>query len=267
MNKKRIEELAQDERFIGGIYNYCDRWCERCPQTSRCLNFAMGQEEFADPETQDMRNEAFWRKLEGMFQVTLEMLREKADELGLDLDALDLEEAAEQEGLLNEAAGNHPLCRTARAYGGMAEKWFDGAKTLFESEEQTGPARSLVGPFHESPEGSDLEGALEVVRWYQHQIYVKLMRAIHGLLEEDSEPADEICTYARDSDGSAKVALIGIERSIAAWGTIRNQFPYYDRDILVLLAHLEALRKKVEEAFPHARGFLRPGFDEIKMNG
>ena len=26
--------------FIVGIFNYCDRWCERCPFTSRCRLFA-----------------------------------------------------------------------------------------------------------------------------------------------------------------------------------------------------------------------------------
>ncbi|MEW6663949.1 MAG: hypothetical protein AB1512_01855 [Thermodesulfobacteriota bacterium] len=267
MEKKRIEELAQDKRFISGIYNYCDRWCERCPQTSRCLNFAMGEEEFSDPETRDIRNQAFWKKMEGVFRVTLEMLREKANELGVDLDALDLKETAEQERLLSEAAGNHPVCREARVYVDMAEKWFDGAKALFGSDDKEGSAPDPAGPSRESPERTDLEDALEVARWYQHQIYVKLMRAVHGLLEEDSEPAEEICSYAKDSDGSAKVALIGIERSIAAWGTIRNQFPYYDREIVTLLAHLEALMKKVDETFPNARGFLRPGFDEIRLNG
>jgi hypothetical protein len=267
MDKKRIEELAQDERFISGIYNYCDRWCDRCPQTARCLNFAMGQEEFADPDSQDVRNEAFWKRLEGMFQVTLEMLREKAAELGLDLDALDIEEAAEQKRLLSETAGYHPLCRAARAYGELAEKWFDGAEVLFGSEEEAGAGPGPFGPQREPHERSDLEEALEVVRWYQHQIYVKVVRAMQGLLEEDTDATDDTVQYARDSDGSAKVALIGIERSIAAWGTIRNQFPYYDRDILSVLAHLEMLRKKVEDTFPHARAFLRPGFDEIRMNG
>ncbi|MCB0550950.1 MAG: hypothetical protein KDD19_25495 [Phaeodactylibacter sp.] len=29
---------------IPGIYNYCDRWCERCSFTSRCLLYAQEQE-------------------------------------------------------------------------------------------------------------------------------------------------------------------------------------------------------------------------------
>jgi hypothetical protein len=58
MDKEKIKTFARDELFISGIYNYCDRWCERCPQTSRCLNYAMGEEEFTDPEARDMRNKA-----------------------------------------------------------------------------------------------------------------------------------------------------------------------------------------------------------------
>ena len=30
--------------FIPGVYNFCDRWCERCPLTARCRVFAMTEE-------------------------------------------------------------------------------------------------------------------------------------------------------------------------------------------------------------------------------
>ncbi|MDO8793409.1 MAG: hypothetical protein Q7J25_02180 [Vicinamibacterales bacterium] len=31
--------------FIVSIFNYCDRWCERCPLTARCRVFAMSAEQ------------------------------------------------------------------------------------------------------------------------------------------------------------------------------------------------------------------------------
>jgi hypothetical protein len=37
MTSKRLKQLAANPRHIPGVYNYCDRWCERCPLTSRCL--------------------------------------------------------------------------------------------------------------------------------------------------------------------------------------------------------------------------------------
>ena len=62
---------------------------------------------------------------------------------------------------------------------------------------------------------------------------------------------------------SAKVALIAIDRSIAAWGQIYKHFPEHTNDILDILVHLDRLRRKTETTFPNARAFVRPGFDEI----
>src|SRR2546423_12378923 len=68
MKRKTLNQLARDPRFIPGIYNYCDRWCERCPFSNRCLNFAMEKEkDDGDPEARDLTNKKFWKKLETRF--------------------------------------------------------------------------------------------------------------------------------------------------------------------------------------------------------
>jgi hypothetical protein len=265
MDKEHLKKLAENPQFIKGIYNYCDRWCERCPFTSRCLNFALGSEEFAELETHDIDNEAFWQKLGETFQVTLDLLQEAAESEGIDLDSIDVEKFEEQERLNDELVKNHECCRAAKLYGEMVDDWFDSAKDLFGSESNDlSPTGELDVP-NASPDGEDdsFADAVEVVFWYQHQIYVKLLRAIKGDLEERPEILDE---YPKDSDGSAKVALIGIDRSIAAWGEIRNHFPLRDDGMLNILLDLERLRRKVEKAFPDARAFVRPGFDKIDLN-
>jgi hypothetical protein len=247
MKKNRLKNLAREKRFIPGIYNYCDRWCERCPQTSHCLNFAMAEEEFADPQARDIRNEAFWNKLSEVYQDTIELLKEAAREHGIDLDALDTTGQTEEESRLEEEmAKSHPICRAAKVYSNRVEDWFESEPRVYAKS----PALDRGG--------MGLEEALEVIRWYQHFIYVKLMRAVRGDLEEREEGLDE---YARDSDGSAKIALIGIDRSIGAWGVVRAHAPLVDEKILHLIAHLDHLREDVEKAFPEARGFIRPGFD------
>ena len=37
MDFKKFSRLVNSPRNISGIYNYCDRWCERCPVTLRLL--------------------------------------------------------------------------------------------------------------------------------------------------------------------------------------------------------------------------------------
>jgi hypothetical protein len=265
MDKERLKKLAEDPRFIQSIYNYCDRWCERCPFTARCLNFALDEEEFDHLETQDLDNEAFWKKLSETFQMTLELLEEAAEEQGIDLDSIDTKEVEEEDRLNDELARDHECSRMAKLYSEMVDDWLDSARELISSEEEELSAVETIEALDNSPaeKDDDLLEPVEVVGWYQHLIYVKLMRAIRGELLEEPEILDE---YPKDSDGSAKVALIGIDRSIAAWGEIRNLFPHRSDQIMDILLHLEQLRRKVEKTFPDARAFIRPGFDKIDLN-
>ena len=262
MKKKDLIQIVQNPEFIPGIYNYCDRWCERCPLTARCANFAFGEQHFSNPENRDIDNAHFWEKLHEVFQLTLEMLMETADELGIDLTDLDLQAAVEEQKQLEEASHKHESVRAAKKYSEMVEEWFDSTNGLFDQKEDNLRLQmdlDLPGtnPFKEA---ASIKDAVEVIRWYQHQIYVKLLRAVEGELEETAEMLKE---YPKDSDGSAKVALIGLDRSIAAWGAIRSHFPDKEDSILDLLIGLGRLRTKVKEVFPNAWSFVRPGFDDI----
>ena len=264
MDKEYIKKLAENPDFIPGIYNYCDRWCERCPFTSRCMNFALSEEQFADPQTHDINNKAFWEKLSEIFQFTLEMVKETAQEQGIDLDSLDLKQAADEHETIRNTAENHECPCAAKVYGQMVNNWFDSAKGLFEqkADDLNLQVRLELPDSDPAEEASRLEDSVDVIRWYQHFIYVKLIRAVQGKLEETSQSLDE---FPKDSDGSAKVALIAIDRSIAAWGQMREHFPQRRDDILDVLVHLDRLRRKTEALFPDARAFVRPGFDSPDM--
>ena len=248
MNLDRLKKLAVEKRSIPGIYNYCDRWCERCPQTSRCLNFSISEEEFSNPEMRDIRNEAFWNKLSGILKETMEVLRESAKEWGIELETLDSKENIEDIKAKDVAVENHLLCRAAKKYSESVEDWFKGREMLFF--ETAAAAR----------EGVDLDEAIEVIRWYQYFICAKVMRAVRGRVEEEEEGCD---AFPSDSDGSAKIVLIAIDRSIAAWAVVQHYITDSDQEVSDVIAFLDSLRQAVEETFPNARSFIRPGFDRI----
>jgi hypothetical protein len=252
VNRVQLKKLAGEKRFIPGIYNYCDRWCERCPQTSHCLNFSILEEEFSDPEAQDIRNEAFWNKLSGILRETLELLKESAKEWGIDPEMFEFVDDIEDIKSRDMAAKNHLLCRAAKNYSRMVEDWLSVKEKLFFEI----PALSN--------EEVSLEEAIEVIRWYQYFIAVKVMRAVRGRIDEEKERCDE---FPSDSDGSAKITLIAIDRSIAAWAVV----PHYDHpsaeSVIEIISFLDHLREAVEKTFPSARSFTRPGFDEVDPNG
>lgn len=259
MDRKDIFRLAKDPRFISGIYNYCDRWCERCSFTSRCLTYSMDEEDNSDPRARDLNNEAFWNKLQSIFKQTAEMIKELAEEMGIDLNSLDTDSRFNDISLQMAKADNHKLVIAARRYAKMVDNWFELEYLLFEQKQDELNTLLKIGLDENGlhAEAAGIQDAVEVIRWYQHQIEVKLNRAI----TRDDLFDEEDTILQNDANGSVKVALIGMDRSIGAWGKLQGHFPEKTDSILDILLHLDRLRRRTEELFPQARSFKRPGFD------
>ncbi len=244
MRRRSLTELANNPDLISGIYNYCDRWCERCPLTSRCLVYATEQEDNDSAESRDIHNEAFWKKLGSIFQETREMIDDWAKEAGVDLTQPGPEDEARHRRK-RHLVDNHPLTKAGKKYANAASDWFREFDQMIDVERE---------------KSDGLEDAREVIQWYQYQIAVKTMRALSGR-QEESEEATDIAGLPKDSDGSAKVALIGIDRSIAAWRLVQLSLPEGASSIVPWVLQLGRLRNRLEKAFPEARAFVRPGFD------
>src|SRR5262245_8708522 len=126
MRRRTLTDLANNPDLISGIYNYCDRWCERCAFTSRCFLYATEQADpdLDNPEVRDINNEKFWRKLESIFRDTAELIAEWAAENNVDLESIDVsEEMAERERELEKAEQNE-RSQCGHRYATNVEKWW-----------------------------------------------------------------------------------------------------------------------------------------------
>jgi hypothetical protein len=195
-------------------------------------------------QSHDLRNQTFWHQLSSVLMETQEMISQWAREAGLDLSYVPEEEPKKRKHR-RQLVDNHPLARSGKKYANSASDWF-------RSFDQATP----------NEQSQQLEDAREVIQWYQYQIAVKLMRAL-SCRSDGWEDEPEMADFPKDSDGSAKVALIGIDRSIAAWRWVQLSSPECMESIVPLILQLGRLRQRVENAFPNARDFVRPGFDEI----
>jgi hypothetical protein len=207
----------------------------------------MEQEDAPTDQERDINNEAFWGKLAAIFAQTQLMLREKAEELSIDLDAADDEAIQEEMEQRRKAVHSQPLVKLAEKYAKAAGKVLDNNTDFAASiEEETRFA------------------LIEIVRWYQLFIAVKIYRGSDACADEDENEDDDLReTMTSEKDGSIKIALIAIDRSIAAWGGLLTS--ENSSEVHPLIALLETIREKAEKKFPNARNFIRPGFDEIEM--
>ena len=126
MDKDELVELAGNPEFISGIYNYCDRWCEKCPFTSRCRVYATeaADRDLDDPEVHDINNEKFWRKLESIFREAHETIAVWAEEAGVDLESVDTEAAIAEHEQQEQELDEHQLSLLARQYAETVREWF-----------------------------------------------------------------------------------------------------------------------------------------------
>lgn len=232
--------------LIPGIYNYCDRWCERCEFTARCRVFAMEQERAIDVE--DITGEDLVRELSNTFAEVKEMLIEAAEKWDIDLNAIDDQEFEEISKRTRDFIENQEAVVLAKQYA------LDGNKLLQAKGEWLGGS---------TIDAEMLDDVLGVIYNYLFFIVGKLHTGFHGMLDMDGfENPNSMSDPQNDSNGSVKIALITIERSILAWTyLLDDQNASLIRPMVELLERIQAL---AEESFPKARDFVRPGFDEIE---
>jgi hypothetical protein len=228
---------------IDFISAYCDRWCERCAFTSRCSAYAV-------------------RMAEGMcgdFREALELA------LGVALPAADddsqsavaswmaqenQEDEADEEAdadwrrreARREQARAAPIAELASACSAVAWRWLESRQ-----------AEALTAD-------PVLKEAFEIAAWDAHFIEAKLVRALQGQVDFEAGEGFVDDPVQNDWNGSAKVALISIERSEHAWRTVADATG--GETPRAMATQLGDLLRLVEIEFPKARQFVRPGFDE-----
>ena len=135
MDKEELLKLTKDPKYIPGIYNYCDRWCERCQFTSRCLNCTLVEEQFGDLQENDELNEAFWQRFSEMLQNTLAMVKEMAKEEGFDIDSIDIENNFNKETTIQKKSLADLISHTSKNYAKSVDDWFNSNEHLFYEKE------------------------------------------------------------------------------------------------------------------------------------
>ena len=256
----------RNPRFIPGIYNYCDRWCERCEFSHRCAQFAMRSHERPDdPRKRDIENRKFWEALGAAALTGKPALKTgRRTPKSRRASPASIEAAAAHEKHLDRRARalGQRESNAALTYSHMVDEWFNNELRLPLQHVRNLERRvekGLVSVATAKGELVRLNDCVEIIRWYQAFIYVKVCRAFLSLVEEED---DRSLAATRDSAGSAKVALIAIERSLAAWVAMREMFPEETDSMLEILIHLDRLRRSVKRKFPGAKSFRRPGFDD-----
>ena len=207
--------------------------------TSRCLVYAELEEDF--DANHDANQEIFWRKVADSFTKAKLLIEQMVKESGIDLSQVDCEEIEKEQAAKDAKIRRMNLTNLTEYYAGKTGEFVENEK------------------FCSFVESEHLEDFFQIIAWYHHFISAKIYRALASQNDEFEEYDD----FPSDADGSAKIALIAVDRSIYAWHALLNE--NNSARINSQISLLEKIRRAAEEKFPNARNFIRPGFDEIEI--
>jgi hypothetical protein len=220
-----------DSPFIDFISAYCDHWCERCAFTSRCPAFAW---QAARERSRADRGDPL-KALQ---------LRVSTDRTESTAPAADVAECSRRERARDGRVEASKIMQLAVEYGECSTAWVDDRRGRVAAQAD-----------------SAVVEAFETICWDAFFIRVPLRRALRGL-DRAQSGEEHFCDdpIQNDWNGSAKLALISIERSVFSWRLLGPPEMQDDasRNCRGLL---DLLGRAVTDAFPDAMLFRRPGFD------
>lgn len=227
--------MDTEDGFIVGVYNYCDRWCERCTLASRCRLFVEEQRVAcelppapAEPPAEVPLPVAVRRSLGAAAWVFQDVIDEPRDPADLDE---------------------------------LAAAWREPTLTPREAELKDRIGRlsdrlwAWVAPEAHAADPRVKEAAA-VLQHFGARIRAKIARALRGRHDDEWQAVDS------DANGTAKVVLGALDRLGDAWLQLAEYGVTSVTEAAPHLAEIQHLTGEVETLFPRARGFVRPGFDE-----
>lgn len=255
----------KEPNYIDNISKYCDFLCEYCPFTAQCEIYS---EEFALEEDTDwsQRNERQTEILRGKLTDALENILAAMEKTGVNVNEI-LEEAKNKDQAEKEQEFDNeeelleeiPVVQKAMKYADDLDEWLqksvkmvNGYRTKFENQINAGMA--VDQDFVQFT--VDMRDSFEAIFWHQFFIENKIKRAIRG---KQHQAEDDIQS---DANGSAKAALIVINKCLHAWEFVSTNFPDKSDEILDMQVLLTQIKNEFSEMFPNASKFKRPGFDE-----
>jgi hypothetical protein len=266
--------------FIPGVYNYCDRRCERCRFIMQCR---VGRVEADDaeyesedgppgvPSTYADRLGNMMREVAGRSSKEAEEEDDDTPGFGLSveeinamsqLDADEEDEYEQQRKAVDRAVKEHPLSGLGSTYLKRSMLW---TKTRQEKLKAMGidlSKRVDMAARPLDPEKQILREAVDEILWFQVMLTTKIRRAVQGKIEDtDLDEALGISPIMSDWNGTAKLCLHIVDRCADAWATVAELMPDEAMEVGPLQELLLHIRTELDRAFPEAHKFIRAGWD------
>ncbi len=276
-----------ESRFVSGIYNYCDRWCERCPFVDRCYLYHKDQKRIEehlwrgeDPDDPEVA----MKDVGDSLREAMGMLIKMCEEAGVDIEAAgaageeddepedslpgEAEPLPRRRGGLREFA-EHPLYGRVECYCQRITVLLRAVRAELPQVGERLIEQLSAGEL-EDPEATvdsltAVRDAYELLARYRYFLAVKTLRALGSLEEAESERDRDYATFSRnDALGTAKLVHECCGKTVdALWRIGELNRPFMELTMPIAMEG-DAILRDFDTYFPEHRSFRRPGLDELR---
>jgi len=262
-----MNELNFMHENISGIYNYCDRWCEKCSYANKWLLFKREAERnikhvLRDEDPNDLK--VFSKDFAESFQEAFNLLSDKMkdEEIDEDLNEMVEEELNDFIDELKEETSETELVKDFhRRYKdnlvNQTEKFF---KDFYDYYEKINTIFTIDGVSSVSADYKKLQ--LEIAGWYAPQIHVKTRmcllskkKLVKPLNQTSREVELEIFNV------NCRIAYTGICKTISALEEISKFILKNYSFISDLLKQMNEIKANFVIEYPNVLVYKRPYFD------
>lgn len=248
----------QRNDLIPGIFNYCDRWCERCFYSNKCLVFQKESEQKIkhilkdeDPDDPAVFAQDITDNFREAFETLNKMMEGMDDKIDLDEDVDYIDETEEIQETNTEMYDLHS----------KSDEFFKECSIFIKKIEAHFPKQNNEF-IHENKEQKLLAEVVAILSWYSPQILVKCKRANFSLKEINLAVDEEMRGYAtEDLNVTLKIAYLGIQKCLQVLRDLYNQMNEFSDEIISLLVIGNDTEKELLKLFPEIPNYKRPYFD------
>ncbi|MCK4553571.1 tetratricopeptide repeat protein [Candidatus Parcubacteria bacterium] len=187
----QLLDLAKDKKFESGIYNYCDRWCEKCLDTEKCYMYAQEQlrKKNLTPNPSPSQGEGnkdddFMSEVMYSLKTTEKLIKTVMKHDGFNPDEIDknIEENAWDKDA-RKRYDNVECLKLINDYSGEAHKFLE---KYFTSQEQ------YKQQFNLELNQDDIKNEIEIINWYHTFLPTKVWRCLYEREDWQREQDEEL---------------------------------------------------------------------------
>jgi hypothetical protein len=241
------------KKFSAGIHNYCDRRCERCDSTDRCLLHdeiekagRRHRRRGEDPHDLDVAIEDAGRALERARR----LIARRAKRMGIDLN-----EIARQAAWVPHADRSridaHPLALEGMCYFTIGQELVKAVgENINMLCEDVGRRSSFMNVKGEAAELTKVSEALDVLSWDISLVAVKIKRALGGLFRDGEDDVGEDEFHLQDAEATAALVLSCLDRDTRALLAIYEWSKDHRDRALDMLAKTDRIGRTLKQLLP-----------------